>query len=295
MHQSAHCKMRRATWARQGADRCGHFNDTHSRKKLKRNKKQSSAVRMWRGAIHFHPHLRHIKHRCAQTRQLRLFFIILYYSVVVVAFFFTPCARFSEYGTFACSFQYHHHHQTHILTERPSFLLYPPPLPTEYGAREILDWKCGRQIITDRRTAGVLYRRKRVRKPRLFLDSLYTRPTPLTIDESHRHNNNNNKKGRTVGETLPGSMLTVSNEKRHAYLKWQTVSPLSFQWPPAFSNIPALKWINGRILSKLPFAFVFFSIRLYNSIEKPFASNSDSSWSLLIISSIVAINNKKRR
>jgi hypothetical protein len=183
-----------------------------------------------------------------------------------VFFFFTPCARFSEYGTFACSFQYHHHHhqQTHILTERPSFLLYPPPSPTEYGAREILDWKCGRQIITDRRTAGVLYRRKRVRKPRLFLDSLYTRPATLTIYESHRHNNNNNnKKGRTVRETLPGSICWLSATKNgtHIFKMTKCVTPLSsFQWPPAFSNIPTLKWINGRILSKLPFAFVFFSI-----------------------------------
>lgn len=71
------------------------------------------------------------------------------------------------------------------------------------------------------------------------------------------------------------------------------VTPLSsFQWPPAF-----FKHSNAE-MDKRPHSFqtpVRVRFLFYNSIEKPFASNSnsDSSWSLLIISSIVAINNKK--
>ena len=84
MHQSARCKMR--CGRRERSQEVGHFNDMETTKAARASYYTLSMWRRWE--IHLHPHLRHIKHRCAQTRQLRLFLFLFFVVFFFIIFFF---------------------------------------------------------------------------------------------------------------------------------------------------------------------------------------------------------------
>ena len=170
MHQSARCKMR--CGRRERAQEVGHFNDMETTKAAR-----ATTLSMWRRwEIHLHPHLRHIKHRCAQTRQLCLFvfffLFVEFYSYFFKFFLFSPlsvCVLVS----FECSAAYTGHH----------FIIHQIRGKFSRQTRENVVSRFSRPIPTG---ASVFWH-KRVRK-RLFFLLIRRRynvhTTSITVDES---------------------------------------------------------------------------------------------------------------